>query len=811
MSTPVWRLASCPAGAISTPTELDDLHWIDAQVPGTVAGALRAAGAWSPGTPLDIDGCDWWYRAQLNAPPAAPGEELVLVLEGIATAAEVFVDGDRVLQSHSMWETHVVDVSGRRSGVGDVTIRILALESQLRAPRRPRARWRPRVADGGLRFQRTSLMGRAPGFAPGPPAAGPWRPVRLERRRGVVVDRLRARPRLEGDVGVLDVSVDAHDACRAPVAEVEVVLDGPSGRFAATVAPGGTATVRVPAVACWWPHSHGEPVLHTLTVHAGGEEVARRRVGFRALDWRAHPQEDGLALAVNGVEVFARGAVWTTADPISLGSTPELLRPVLVAARDAGLNMIRLAGIGLYETAAFHDLCDELGLLVWQDFMFANFDYPVADAGFRATVEREAAQVLETVAGRPSLAVLCGNSEVEQQVAMLGLDPDLARGELFDELLPAAARAAGADVPYLPSAPCGGDLPISTDRGVTNYFGVGGYRRPLDDARRAGVRFASECLAFANVGAEAGVEGRWKAGVARDVGSGWDFDDVRDHYLRLLYSIDPGELRATDPERYLELSRSVSGEVMAEVFGEWRRAGSPCAGGIVLWLHDLQAGAGWGVLDHVGRPKVAYHHLRRALAPVALWSIDEGLGGIRLHVANDGPSPLRARLRVALYRGGEHLVEEAARDIEVAAHGLLEHGVEELLGRFVDVSYAYRFGPPGHDAVVATLHADDTLLAQTARFPTGRPEKPEPVARIGLEAVAAPAADGSTTVTLRTRRLAWGVRLRSDGWIADDDAFFVEPAHPRRLRLEPGTEHPSGQITFTALNVEGAITARRSP
>ncbi len=314
--------------------------------------------------------------------------------------------------------------------------------------------------------------------------------------------------------------------------------------------------------------------------------------------------------------------------------------------------MLRVPGTGVYESEEFHDLCDELGMLVWQDFMFANLDYPIADDGFRAAVEREASELLERLAGRPSLAVLCGNSEVEQQAAMLGLDPELGRGELFGELLPAAARAAGADAVYLPSAPCGGELPFRTDRGVANYFGVGAYLRPLDDARLAGVRFASECLAFANVPDERAVEEllgeppadaavggpRWKAGVPRDVGSGWDFDDVRDHYLEALFGVDPAELRSVEPHRYLELSRAVSGEVMAEVFGEWRRAGSPCGGGIVLWLRDLVPGAGWGLFDHRGVPKVAYHHLRRALAPVALWTTDEGLGGIVVHVANDRPS-----------------------------------------------------------------------------------------------------------------------------------------------------------------------------
>ncbi len=248
---------------------------------------------------------------------------------------------------------------------------------------------------------------------------------------------------------------------------------------------------------------------------------------------------------MNGVAVFARGAVWTPVDWLGLAPSEAELRAAVETARQAGMNILRVPGTAAYETAAFHDLCDELGMLVWQDFMFANLDYPIADEAFRALVESEVAQVASRLAGRPSTVVFCGNSEVEQQVAMFGLEPALGRGELFGELLPAALEAAGADAVYVPSAPCGGDLPFRPDRGVANYYGVGGYRRPLEDARRADVRFAAECLAFANVPSEDAVDrlmgGRpgdvaihhpaWKAGVPRDVGNGWDFDDVRDHYL----------------------------------------------------------------------------------------------------------------------------------------------------------------------------------------------------------------------------------------------------------------------------------------
>jgi beta-mannosidase len=499
--------------------------------------------------------------------------------------------------------------------------------------------------------------------------------------------------------------------------------------------------------------------------------------------------------------------------------------------------MLRIPGTSAYESTTFHDLCDELGVLVWQDFMFANLDYPIADDDFRATVLGEVGAQLELIAGRPSLAVLCGNSEVEQQVAMLGLDPALGRGELFGELLPVLVSQAPTDAVYVPSAPCGGAFPFRPDRGVANYYGVGGYRRPLEDARRAEVRFAAECLAFSNVPDEAGVAAvmpgasvdvvvhhpRWKAGVPRDVGPGWDFEDVRDHYLEALFGVDPSELRRVDHERYLELSRAVTGEAMAEVFGEWRRAASPCRGGLVLWLTDLVPGAGWGVLDHSGRPKPAYHHLRRALAPVAVWMTDEGLGGIRAHVANDRGARLAARLRVALYREGGERVAEAHEELELPPHGACERDVEALIGHFTDASWAYRFGPPGHDVVVASLEQASASsagtippIAQAFRFPAGRPLRPQPAAELGLSATMRPASAGTYALEVASRRLAYGVRVHVPGYLPSDDALTLEPGVARTLLLTPlraaeaepdalpqASPVPAGALT--ALNLRGQV------
>jgi hypothetical protein len=210
------------------------------------------------------------------------------------------------------------------------------------------------------------------------------------------------------------------------------------------------------------------------------------------------------------------------------------------------------------------------------------------------------------------------------QVAMLGLDPALGRSAFFEEELPRIATAYCPGVPYIPSSPCGAGLPFHPRSGVVaHYFGVGAYRRLWRTVRRAEVRFASECLALANVaepvpaseaalatdGMPAPADPAPKGRAPRDPGSDWDFHDVRDHYLNVLYVVDPAGLRTADPARYWELSRIVSGEVMAEVFGEWRRPASTCRGGIVLWSADLAPGAGWGILDSQGRPKPAYWFL----------------------------------------------------------------------------------------------------------------------------------------------------------------------------------------------------------
>jgi beta-mannosidase len=813
-------VASAPAGSIASAGDLvaASLDWCDASVPCTAASALRTAGRWTLDDQVDFDADDWWWRSTFRVEPRAPNVLRVLRFEGLATLADVWLNGRSILESNEMFAEHEVAAAPWIvEGDNELVVRCRSLGAALKA-RRPRPRWRTRVVEAQqLRWFRTSMYGRIPAWAPAVAPVGPWRPIVIEERSHLTVVTADVRPRVQADDGVIEVRLEldvvgvvhsgwvlcggerAGDLSVSRVGEHRFVVEG---------------TVRVSSVARWWPHTHGAPVRRPLEiiVGVGSDEVpiAFAPVSFRTLE--IDRAAEGFALRVNDVEVFCRGACWTPVDAAALVGSEAEYRKTLTVARDGGMNMVRVGGPFFYETDAFYDVCDELGLLVWQDFAFANMDYPGDDAAFVDTVDREARGFLDRTQLAACIGVLCGNGEVEQQAAMAGAARELWRSPLFSSTLPAACAALRPDVPYWPSTPSGGALPFMNDTGTAHYFGVGAYLRPLEDSRRAQVRFATECLAFANVpeprvcdelmkgGGVPPQDPRWKRRTPRDGSAGWDFDDVRDHYLRALFGVDPLAVRYADPARYLALSRVVTGEVMAATFAEWRRLGSTCAGALVWFLRDLWDGAGWGVLDANAEPKAAYYSLKRVLQPIAVLLADEGLNGIDVHLANDGPNPVDGDLDVLLLRRGETPVANPKRPVRLEPRTTIRVRTAALLEHFLDTSYAYRFGPPSHDVIVATFteRSSGLIRGRAFHFPQGLALSEQ--AEVGLEAVAAPLSEGRYRLVVRARRLARSVALDVPGFRADDNYFHVAPGAPHVVLLSPLKAATAPRGTAQCLN-----------
>lgn len=807
-----WQLALSPPQAWQAPDDLNDAVWLPAIVPGTAAGTLRALGQWSLDDPQPLHDKDVWYRLPVSGHGAR-----TLRFEGLATFADVFFDGDPILTSNSMFEPYQADVI--LDGAHWIHIAFRSLRRVLASAKGPRPRWKTMmIEEPKLRFLRTTLIGHMPGWCPAVEVVGPYRSVTLIEEGRVSAGNVDLRSLLDDDDGVVTLALDLSGRAEGmtPVlrcAGIEALMT-PLDTGPPPAAPTRwQGTLQIPDVGKWWPHTHGKPTLHRVTVDVGDLRIDLGEVGFRRITVDRGPDGNGFTLEVNGVRVFCRGACWTPIDVVSLQASEADYARDLGLMQGAGLNMVRLSGTMVYETPTFHRHCDRLGILVWQDAMMANFDYP-PDAAFADLIRSEITTLVRRLGASPSFAVLCGGSEVGQQAAMMGLPREARDVPLAETVIP-AVLAELSDVAYVPGSPSGGALPFVAEAGPSHYYGVGAYLRPLDDARRANVRFASECLAFANLPDERhfavhrvdplGHPDRWLAGVPRDGGASWDFDDVREHYLQALWHEDGAHLRVTDPRRWRQLSRAIVAEVIERTIDEWRRPASGAAGAL-LWLwRDLQPGAGWGLLDSDSRPKSAFYALRRAAQPLRLSITDEGTNGLYLHLVNDTPQPATGTLSLRCLKDGTTPVIEASREVTVAAHGSLSIGAFALFDRFFDAGHCYRFGPAPHDTVHATFateHAEQPLEAFHFLGPPTSTTDHSLDAGIGHDI-------SGFFLELHADTATRFIEIDDDDFLPDDNYFHMAPGHRRIVRLAPARPssagfHPSGRIS--ALTISGDVT-----
>ncbi|MCU1401471.1 MAG: hypothetical protein JWN62_4580, partial [Acidimicrobiales bacterium] len=312
-----WQVASTDPNAAALPADLDPgLSWVAAPCPGTAAEAWRAAGLWTDDDDVDFDAFDWWFRTELTGDPDHP---TVLQFDGIATIADVWLDGRHVLHSENMFVAHEVEVPA--GATHELIVVCRSLNTWL-ATRRPRGRWKTRlVAQQQLRWARTTLLGRMPSWLPKAAPVGLWREVRVT-ASVPRLDHVHLATRADGTTGTLDLAADGGpstvptsgrlavgDAVR-PL-EIRVV----DGRWSVRGA------VTLDDAALWWPGTHGEPALHVASVEldfADGTTVAvpLGSVGFRSID--VDIGNGGFSISVNGVPIFCRGACWVPIDPVAL-------------------------------------------------------------------------------------------------------------------------------------------------------------------------------------------------------------------------------------------------------------------------------------------------------------------------------------------------------------------------------------------------------------------------------------------------------------------------------------------------------------
>ena len=414
------------------PARLDHVE-VAATVPGTVHTDLLDAGL-IPDPYVDegerelawMRRASWRYSTRVRLEPPGPDERVDLVFAGIDTVATVELGGEVVARTANMHRSHRVDVRAAAAvAAGDPLPLTVDLSSALEhaEAEQDRIGFRPGAYPQPFNMVRKMACSFGWDWGPDLQTAGLWQPVTVERWRVARIAAVRPLVSVAGDHSTATVSVHL-DVERSGIgsapAELAVVVSLGGRRATGRVAAdrsGAVVEVVVDHPVLWWPRGHGEAVLHDLAVElldtdGGVLDTWARRIGLRSVALDTTPDEHGtpFTLAVNGRPVFVKGANWIPDDHLLTRITRERLARRVDQAVGAGLNLLRVWGGGIYESEHFYELCDEAGLMVWQDFLLACAAYPEEEPHL-AELEAEAREQVTRLSCHPSLVLWNGGNE----------------------------------------------------------------------------------------------------------------------------------------------------------------------------------------------------------------------------------------------------------------------------------------------------------------------------------------------------------------------------------------------------------------
>ncbi len=693
-----WRVSDFDVGggkaARAFEGATDGPEWIDATAPGDLYLALHAAGRIPhPFEAMNEAACawvrerEWWWRGSFDMPDLALGERLKLTFLGLDTLATVWLNGEEIGASDNMFVPAAFDITdkARPDGPNALAVRFTPTSTLEIDPLLPE--WPGPL--GQLHVTKRNLIRKAQfgwgwDWGPGLPTVGLWRGVTLQVQRAAALEQVRFATLSLSEAHarvVVDLEVDA--IAGAGELQADILLAAPSGVVVAqtrvTIADGAaSAEFELTHPDLWWTSDLGEPALHDLDVvlKAGDEIVDRRsqKVGVRtiALDQSPDPDEPDASFfrfVLNGVPIFARGVCWIPASSFVAAVDEDHYRRLLEPAVRANMNMIRVWGGGVYEHDAFYDLCDQLGLLVWQDFMFACAPYPEHDPAFVDSVTREVRYQVQRLRNHPSLALWCGNNEnqmIQDAVNRAAKSDAVLAGALFyDQIMPAQVALLDPTTPYWPGSPSGGPRANSMLAGDVHDWTVWHGMQPIPRDRPVG-RFsrAPESIAYgryaenmARFVSEYGIQaspvmetlGRVLAPDERVLGGEAMLHRIKDRPKdKMDGMMAPVTGLPTSLDDYVDFTQITQAEGLKFAIEHFRRRKPQCSGSLIWQFNDCWPGVSWSLIDYYGFGKASLYYVGRAYAPVMASFKPDGDGGFELWIANDTLQPVKDRCEVAL-------------------------------------------------------------------------------------------------------------------------------------------------------------------
>jgi beta-mannosidase len=626
-----------------------DDEWIEATVPGSVYGDLLAAGRMpdpfyrdNEERVRDLSRDDYEYERSFQVGrEILECDRVLLRFDGLDTLAEVLLNGKPVGCADNMHRSYEMDAMPFLvPGANTIRVRFsspirFVEEKQKKAPL-----WGIVNAIQGFPYLRKAHCMFGWDWGPQLPDMGIWRSLSLRGYAGGRIDEVyvvqrHARGR---------VSLDLRLRCRSwgkDRLDALVVVSSPDGKETEAVVSCGAyeslARLEIEDPKLWWPNGYGEQPLYRIAVQLRSGRVLlderKLRVGLRTMRVKREKDRWGesFEFEVNGTSIFAMGADYIPQDNILSRKGAAAYERLLKDCVAANFNCIRVWGGGFYPDDSFYDLCDELGLLVWQDLMFACAAYDLTDE-FALNIKKEAEDNIRRIRHHPSLGLWCGNNEMEMGWVdwdYIEKDPKLKADYLrqFETILAGAARDCDPETFYWPSSPSSGggfDAPNDENRGDVHYWEVWHGQKPFTEYRKFHFRFLSE-FGFQSFPSLKTVES-FTLPEDRNV-----FSRIMERHQKngaangkILYSLSENFKYPKDLGSLLFASQLLQAEAMKYGVEHLRRNRGRCMGAVYWQLNDCWPVASWSSIDYYGRWKALHYFAKRFYAPLLLSAQDSG-------------------------------------------------------------------------------------------------------------------------------------------------------------------------------------------
>ena len=593
----------------------------------------------------------WTYRSTFDAPKIPAGGSVFLAFDGLDTFAHVRLNGRTILQADNMFLPYRVDITdGMRGKKQELEIEFDSafLKARDIQAKHSDHKWVCFNGDSARLAVRKAQYHWSWDWGPFLMCAGIWRPVRLEVFSTRIADvKITQEHDSDQQIASAHVAIDLEGQTHMGFdIEVEISLSGKQVAKTTTVARHNNmikATLQLDKPQLWMPNGYGQLTLYDVEVRLlseGGKliQTTTKRIGFRTVELvqQADRQGKSFYFKINGVDIFCGGSCWIPSDSFLTNVTPERLRSWIELMVPANQKMIRVWGGGIYEDDAFYDACDELGILVWQDFMFGCGNYPTFPE-ILSSIEAEAIANVRRLRHHPCLAVFAGNNEDYQVAESAGLTydyedknennwlkSDFPARYIYESLLPKVMSAELPTVPYHPGSPWG-DGKISSDPtiGDMHQWNVWhGTQEKYQIFDSLGGRFNSEfgMEAFPHIDTiKSFVEDEKDLYPQSHV---IDFHNKADgHERRIATYLVENVRTANGLEAYIHLTQLIQCEALMFGYRGWRKQWGDqrrCGGALVWQLNDCWPVTSWSICDYYLRRKPAYYAMARCLAPLAI-------------------------------------------------------------------------------------------------------------------------------------------------------------------------------------------------